>query len=102
MKTLGKGLVSATLGLVAFGLLLFWPAGTLHYWQAWVFLAVFAFSTWIPSVYLMRTNTTLHRMAPIRRGRRTIVNMAFATAGELCSAVSHETMDALRSTTDTE
>ena len=56
MKALGKGLVSATLGLVAFGLMLFLPAGTLHYWQAWVFLAVFALSTWIPSVYLIRTN----------------------------------------------
>jgi protein-S-isoprenylcysteine O-methyltransferase Ste14 len=56
MKTVGKGLVSATLGLVAFGLMLFLPAGTFHYWQAWVFLAVFALSTWIPSVYLMRTN----------------------------------------------
>jgi protein-S-isoprenylcysteine O-methyltransferase Ste14 len=44
------------LGLVAFGLMLFLPAGTFHYWQAWVFLAVFALSTWIPSVYLMRTN----------------------------------------------
>jgi protein-S-isoprenylcysteine O-methyltransferase Ste14 len=56
MKTIGKGLVSAALGLVAFGLMLFLPAGTFHYWQAWVFLAVFALSTWIPSVYLMRTN----------------------------------------------
>jgi protein-S-isoprenylcysteine O-methyltransferase Ste14 len=56
MKTAAKGLVSATLGLVAFGAMLFLPAGTFHYWQAWVFLAVFALSTWIPSVYLMRTN----------------------------------------------
>jgi protein-S-isoprenylcysteine O-methyltransferase Ste14 len=56
MKNIGKGLVSATLGLVAFGVMLFLPAGTFHYWQAWVFLAVFALSTWIPSVYLMRTN----------------------------------------------
>jgi protein-S-isoprenylcysteine O-methyltransferase Ste14 len=56
VNAVGKGLVSATLGLVAFGLLLFLPAGTFHYWQAWVFLAVFALSTWIPSVYLMRTN----------------------------------------------
>ncbi|MEV2226827.1 hypothetical protein AB0E01_44395 [Nocardia vinacea] len=46
-------------------------------------------------VYLMRTNTTLHRVHPIRRGRRTIVNMAFASAGELNAAVSHETMDSL-------
>jgi protein-S-isoprenylcysteine O-methyltransferase Ste14 len=56
MNAVGKGLVSATSGLVAFGLLLFLPAGTFRYWQAWVFLAVFALSTWIPSVYLMRTN----------------------------------------------
>ncbi|MFX0578859.1 hypothetical protein ACHQ4I_30390 [Nocardia nepalensis] len=46
-------------------------------------------------VYLMRTNTTLHRVHPIRRGRRTIVNMAFASAAELNAAVSHETMDSL-------
>ena len=56
MKTLVKGVVSAALGLVAFGLMLFLPAGTFHYWQAWVFLAVFAFYTWIPSVYLVRKN----------------------------------------------
>jgi protein-S-isoprenylcysteine O-methyltransferase Ste14 len=56
MKTAAKGLVSAALGLVAFALLLFLPAGTLHYWQAWAFLAVFALATWIPAVYLLRTN----------------------------------------------
>ena len=56
METLVKGVVSAALGLVAFGLMLFLPAGTFHYWQAWVFLAVFAFYTWIPSVYLVRKN----------------------------------------------
>ena len=56
MKAVGKVLISAVLGLIAFGLLLFVPAGTLHYWQAWVFLAVFAVSTWVPSIYLMRTN----------------------------------------------
>jgi len=56
VKTIGKGLLSATLGLIVFGALLFVPAGTLHYWQAWVFIAVFALSTWIPSMYLIRTN----------------------------------------------
>ncbi len=53
-------------------------------------------------VYLMRADTTLHRVHPIQRGRRTIVNMAFATARELCREVSHETMDALWSTAGTE
>jgi protein-S-isoprenylcysteine O-methyltransferase Ste14 len=56
VKTTAKGLLSAALGLVVFGAMLFLPAGTFHYWQAWVFLAVFALSTWIPSVYLTRTN----------------------------------------------
>jgi protein-S-isoprenylcysteine O-methyltransferase Ste14 len=56
MKTVGKYALSAIVGLLAFGLMLFLPAGTFHYWQAWVFLAVFALSTWIPSLYLMRTN----------------------------------------------
>lgn len=46
-------------------------------------------------VYLMRASTTLHRVHPIRRGRRTIVNMAFAAEDELSRPVSHETMDAL-------
>jgi protein-S-isoprenylcysteine O-methyltransferase Ste14 len=41
---------------VAFGLILFLAAGTFNYWQAWVFLVVFAVSGWIPSIYLMRTN----------------------------------------------
>jgi protein-S-isoprenylcysteine O-methyltransferase Ste14 len=56
MKTAAKGLVYATLGLLAFGLMLFLPAGTLHYRRAWIFLLVFALSTWIPSFYLIRTN----------------------------------------------
>ena len=52
LRAVGFGLV----GLVLFGLMLFLPAWTFAYWQAWVFLAVFAVSTWVPSVYLMRTN----------------------------------------------
>jgi protein-S-isoprenylcysteine O-methyltransferase Ste14 len=56
MNTLVKGSLSTIAGLVVFGLTLFLPAGTTHYWQGWAFLAVFALSTWIPTVYLMRTN----------------------------------------------
>jgi protein-S-isoprenylcysteine O-methyltransferase Ste14 len=43
-------------GLVMFGLLLFLPAGTLDYWQAWVFVAVFTAVTGVPTIYLARTN----------------------------------------------
>jgi len=40
-------------GLVAFAALLFLPAGTFDYWQAWAFLAVFS-SASLSSVYLMK------------------------------------------------
>ncbi len=39
-----------------FGSMLFLPAWTFDYWQAWVYLMVFTLSTWIPSIYLLRTN----------------------------------------------
>ncbi|TQK28382.1 isoprenylcysteine carboxylmethyltransferase family protein [Arthrobacter sp. SLBN-53] len=39
-------------GLLFFVAVLFWPAGTFAYWQAWVFLAVFVATTTLPSVYL--------------------------------------------------
>ena len=39
-------------GVVFFGLILFVPAGTFAYWQAWVFIAVFTFVTTVPNVYL--------------------------------------------------
>ena len=43
---------SAILGLMLFAALVFVPAGTLRYWQAWVFLAVFAVCTLGPSIHL--------------------------------------------------
>ena len=52
MKIFLQALASGGLGVVFFGLLLFWPAGTLNYWQAWVFVAVFMVATLIPSIYL--------------------------------------------------
>ena len=58
MKTIRKALVSGLIGLVVFGFLLFVPAGTFNYWQAWVFL-VMILATWIPSIYLLRANHTL-------------------------------------------
>jgi protein-S-isoprenylcysteine O-methyltransferase Ste14 len=55
-KIAAKGFLSAAVGLVAFALMLFVPAGTIHYWQGWAFLAVFALFSWIPTGYLIRTN----------------------------------------------
>ncbi len=56
MKSLLRTLVVGLIEPVVFGLILFSTAGTFDYWQAWVFLAVFTLSTWIPGMYLMRTN----------------------------------------------
>ena len=41
------------------GLLLFVPAGTLGYWQAWVYLATFAVVSVLTTLYLMRSDPEL-------------------------------------------
>jgi protein-S-isoprenylcysteine O-methyltransferase Ste14 len=52
MKIAVQTLASGLFGVAFFVVLLFWPAGTLNYWQAWVFIAVFIVATLVPSVYL--------------------------------------------------
>jgi len=98
MKTLAKAIVSAVLGFTVFGLMLFLPAGTLHYWQAWAFLVVFTLSTWIPSVYLMRTNPVAlerrMRAGPIAEARpvqRIIISIALLSLAAMIviSALDH-------------
>ncbi|MCV7381769.1 hypothetical protein BST11_19820 [Mycobacterium alsense] len=56
MKAIPKLLLFALVEFVVFGSMLFVPAGTFNYWQAWVFLVVVAVPAWIPSIYLLRTN----------------------------------------------
>ena len=56
MKTLVQMAVTSAVGLVVFGVLVFWPAGTFDYWRGWAFIAVFAAATLIPSVYLAVKN----------------------------------------------
>src|SRR5262245_3177472 len=41
------------------GLLLFVPAGTVHYWQAWVYLAIFTAASVLTTLYLMRKDPAL-------------------------------------------
>ena len=52
MKIALQTLASGLFGVAFFAVLLFWPAGTLNYWQAWVFIAVFIVATLVPSIYL--------------------------------------------------
>src|ERR1700674_1276989 len=49
-------LVFGLVEFVVFGSMLFLPAGTFNYWQAWVFLVVVAIAAWGPRVYVLRTN----------------------------------------------
>ncbi|KUI12605.1 hypothetical protein AU191_20450 [Mycolicibacterium acapulense] len=52
LRTMAVGLIEPVL----FGSILFLAAGTFDFWQAWVFLAVFAVTTWALGLYLLRTN----------------------------------------------
>jgi protein-S-isoprenylcysteine O-methyltransferase Ste14 len=56
MKIAVQSLASGVFGIMFFVVLLFWPAGTLNYWQAWVFIAVFIITTIVPSIYLAVKN----------------------------------------------
>jgi protein-S-isoprenylcysteine O-methyltransferase Ste14 len=56
LKTVPKLLAFTVIEFALFGAMLFIPAGTFNYWQAWVFLVVVAIPAWIPPIYLLRTN----------------------------------------------
>jgi hypothetical protein len=44
---------------VLMGLLLFVPAGTVHYWQAWTYLSIFMTASALTTLYLMRRDPAL-------------------------------------------
>jgi protein-S-isoprenylcysteine O-methyltransferase Ste14 len=90
MKFAIQALTSGLIGLVVFGLLVFWPAGTFDYWQGWAFIAVFAASTTIPSIYLAATNPAALRRrmqvgpaAETRPLQKIIITIAFLTMGAM-------------------
>jgi hypothetical protein len=56
---------------------------------------IYSFELMPGDLYLMRTDTTLHRVFPITAGRRLIVNMAYAAWRDLYKHVNHDTMDTL-------
>ena len=98
MNTGVRATLSSVVGLAVFGLILFVPAGTLNYWQAWVFIATFSASTTLPSIYLARTNpATLQRRMRVGPGaeartiQKIVIVVAFLTlfAMMLFSAFDH-------------
>jgi protein-S-isoprenylcysteine O-methyltransferase Ste14 len=90
MKIALQAITSGLVGLVVFGLLVFWPAGTFDYWQGWAFIAVFAASTTIPSIYLAATNPAALRRrmqvgpaAETRPLQKIIITIAFLSIGAM-------------------
>lgn len=86
MKTALQAVLTTVIGLVAFLLMVFWPAGTFDYWRGWAFIAVFAAATTIPSIYLAATNPEAlqRRMqagpaAESRPLQKVIITIAFAS-----------------------
>jgi len=45
--------------VVVMALLLFVPAGTIHYWQAWVYLSIFTAASVLTTLYLLRKDPAL-------------------------------------------
>jgi protein-S-isoprenylcysteine O-methyltransferase Ste14 len=88
MKIALQTIASTLIGLVVFGLLVFWPAGTFDYWRGWAFIAVFAAATTIPSLYLAATDPAALRRrmqagpaAETRPLQRLIISFAFVSLG---------------------
>jgi protein-S-isoprenylcysteine O-methyltransferase Ste14 len=52
MKTALQATAISAVGFTLFGVALFWPAGTFDYWQAWVFIGVYAVLGVTYTVYL--------------------------------------------------
>ena len=98
MKIALQTVASSLIGLAYFGLLLFLPAGTVNYWQAWVFIAVFVVTTAVPTIYwaVTRPEVLRRRMnagptAETRPAQKNIVTGIYlsATAMFVVSALDH-------------
>jgi len=98
MTTRLRAAATALIGTAVFGGLLFLPAWTLDYWQAWVFIAVFAVTSGVPSLYLAwRDPAALERrmhagpIAETRPVQKVIASVAFLSlpAAMAFSALDH-------------
>lgn len=98
MKVVLQLLTSTIGGVLFMAVLLFAPAGTFAYWQAWVFIAVFIVGTMVPTGYLavrlpdaFRRRITSGPWAETRPAQKfIIVGIVFSTvAVGVLSALDH-------------
>jgi protein-S-isoprenylcysteine O-methyltransferase Ste14 len=60
MKNLNaKAWFALAVTVAVMGLLLFTPAGTIHFWQAWVYLSIFSAASVLTTLYLIRKDRAL-------------------------------------------
>jgi protein-S-isoprenylcysteine O-methyltransferase Ste14 len=96
MKLAAQTAASMVIGLIFFGVVLFLPAWTFHYWQAWVFIAVFSAATVIPSIYLAVTNPdALRRRLHAGPTAETRTTQKFVMVGTTLSVVAIMVISAL-------
>jgi hypothetical protein len=96
MKIAVQAAASSLFGLAFFCVLLFWPAGTLNYWQAWVFIAVFTVATAGPSLYWgLRKPEVLQRRLHAGPIAETRAAQKFATVGTVAMVVAVLVVSAL-------
>jgi protein-S-isoprenylcysteine O-methyltransferase Ste14 len=89
MKLFLHALAASLFGLVFFGVLLFWPAGTFNYWQAWVFIAIFTAVSSGPTMYWgLRKPEVLRRRMHAGPFAETRVAQNFATVGTIAMVVT--------------
>src|SRR5690349_20879070 len=87
---------TALIGVIALGLLLFLPAWTLAYWQAWVFIIVFVISTNIIGIYLsLNDPALLERRMKIGPGEEQSVAQKIIMSIALLSCVALLVVSAL-------
>ncbi len=90
MKIVAQLAISVPIGLIAFGLMVFLPAGTFDYWQGWAFIAVFALATLLPSIYLaVRNPEALRRRMQAGPGAET------RTAQKIISVIAFGSLAAM-------
>ena len=74
----------------AMGLLLFVPAGTVHFWQAWAYVSIFTGASALITLYLMRRDSPATADRGSRRGISGESGRLFVACGRRDSGAPEE------------